>query len=117
HIDAVVGLPANIFFGTGIPTTILFLKKEREDSDVLFIDASKGFEKVGNKNELRPMDIKRLIDVTVHRLEEDKYSRLVSKEEIINYVYHLIITHYIDSSVETDKCDINAIMNGVIPKS
>lgn len=117
HIDAVVGLPANIFFGTGIPTTILFLKKEREDSNILFIDASKGFEKVGNKNDLRPMDIKRLIDVTVHRLEEDKYSRLVSKEEIIKHDYNLNIPRYIDSSDEAEKWDINAIMNGGIPKS
>lgn len=118
HIDAVVGLPANIFFGTGIATTILFLKKERGNSDVLFIDASKGFEKVGNKNDLRPMDIKRLIDVTVHRLEEDKYSRLVSKEEIIKKNdYSLNITRYVDSSDEAEKWDINAIMNGGIPKS
>src|SRR5699024_9535832 len=70
HIDAIVGLPANIFFGTGIPTTILFLKKERSNSDVLFIDASKNFIKVGNKNDLRPMDIKRLTDVTTQRLKK-----------------------------------------------
>lgn len=116
HIDAIIGLPANIFFGTGIPTTILFLKKERSNSDVLFIDASKDFEKVGNKNDLRPMDIKRLTDVTIQRLEEDNYSRLVSKEEIIENEYNLNIPRYIDSSEEAENWDINAIMNGGIPK-
>lgn len=116
HINAIIGLPANIFFGTGIPTTILFLKKERSNSDVLFIDASKDFEKVGNKNNLRPMDIKRLTDVTIQRLTEEKYSRLVSKEEIIENEYNLNIPRYIDSSEEAENWDLNAIMNGGIPK-
>lgn len=117
HIDTIVGLPANIFFGTGIPTTILFLKKQRENTEVLFIDASKGFEKLGNKNDLRPSDIKRLTDITVQREEVENYSRLVSKEEIIENEYNLNIPRYVDSSEETESWDILSIMNGGIPKS
>lgn len=116
QLDTIVGLPANIFFGTGIPTTILFLRKEREETDILFIDASKDFEKVGKKNDLRPMDIKRLSDVTIQRLEKENYSRLVSKEEIIENEFNLNIPRYIDSSEEAENWDINAIMNGGIPK-
>lgn len=117
NIDAIVGLPANIFFGTGIPTTILFLKKERDNTDILFIDASKGFEKVGNKNDLRPSDVKRLTDITVNREEVENYSRLVSKEEIIENDYNLNIPRYIDSSEESETWDVFATMNGGIPKS
>lgn len=117
HIDAVIGLPANIFFGTGIPTTILILKKERENTDVLFIDASRGFEKVGNKNNLRASDLKRLTDTTVNRVEVDKYSRLVTKDEIKENDYNLNIPRYVDSSDESERWDIHAIMDGGIPKA
>lgn len=117
NIDAIIGLPANIFFGTTIPTTILILKKERTNSDILFIDASKGFEKVGSKNDLRPSDIKRLTDITVNRTEIDDYSRLVPKEEIVANDYNLNISRYVDSNDEATTWDILATMNGGIPKS
>lgn len=117
NIDAVIGLPANIFFGTGIPTTILILKKERDDSHVLFVDASRGFEKVGNKNDLRPSDIKRLIDTTVNRTETENYSRLVSKDEIEKNDYNLNIPRYVDSSDDAETWDVFATMNGGIPKT
>jgi len=117
NIDTVIGLPANIFFGTGIPTTILILKKERDDSDVLFIDASKGFEKDGNKNNLRPSDIKRLTDTTVDRREIENYSRLVPIEEIEENEYNLNITRYVDASKTPETWDVLATMNGGIPKS
>lgn len=117
NIDAVVGLPANIFFGTGIPTTILILKKERHNSDVLFVDASRGFEKDGNKNNLRPSDIKRLTDTVVDRKEIDNYSRLVSIEEIEENGYNLNIPRYVDSSDDAETWDVLATMNGGIPKS
>lgn len=117
NIAAVVGLPANIFFGTGIPTTILILRKERETSDVLFIDASRGFEKVGNKNDLRPSDIKRLIDTTVERKEVPNYSRLVSREEIEKNDYNLNIPRYVDSSDPAEEWDVFATINGGIPRS
>lgn len=67
NIDAIIGLPANIFFGTGIPTIIMVLKQKRENTDVLIIDASKGFEKVGKNNKLRASDIKRIADTVIHR--------------------------------------------------
>lgn len=68
HIDAIIGLPANIFFGTGIPTIIMVLKKEsKKNNDILMIDASKGFIKVGNKNQLRASDIKKITDAVIHR--------------------------------------------------
>ena len=62
HIQAIIGLPANIFFGTGIPTIIMVLRQKRDESDVLIVDASKGFEKVGKNNKLRACDIKRISD-------------------------------------------------------
>lgn len=117
HVDAVIGLPANIFFGTSIPTTILILKKERDASDVLFIDASQGFEKVGSKNDLRASDIKRLTDTTVYRQEIENYSRLVSLEEIQENEYNLNIQRYVDASDGPESWDVLATMNGGIPKS
>ena len=76
HIDAIIGLPANIFFGTGIPTIIMVLKQKRENTNVLIVDASKGFEKVGKNNRLRASDIKRITDVVTKRLSVDGFSRM-----------------------------------------
>lgn len=67
HIDAIIGLPANIFFGTGIPTIIMVLRQKRENTDVLIIDASKGFIKEGKNNKLRASDIKRIADTFIKR--------------------------------------------------
>jgi type I restriction enzyme M protein len=67
HIDAIIGLPANIFFGTGIPTIIIVLKQKRENTDILIVDASKGFEKVGKNNKLRASDIKKIADTVINR--------------------------------------------------
>lgn len=117
NIEAVVGLPANIFFGTGISTTIMFLKKNRTDTNILFIDASKGFEKVDSKNDLRQSDVKRLADVTNQRIEVENYSKLVSKEEVIENDYNLNITRYVDASEEAESWDVFATINGGIPKS
>ena len=117
NIDTIVGLPSNIFFGTGIPTIIMFLKKERTNSDILFIDASRGFIKDGNKNKLRPSDIKRISDTIINRTEIDKYSCLVSKEEVIANDYNLNIPRYVDSSDEPEQWDVLATMSGGIPKA
>ena len=73
NIDAIIGLPANIFFGTGIPTIIMVLKKKRERSDVLIVDASKGFVKVGKNNKLKASDIKKIVDTVIKRENIDKY--------------------------------------------
>ena len=117
HIDAIIGLPANIFFGTGIPTIIMILRQERENTDVLIIDASKGFVKEGKNNKLRASDIKRITDTYINREDTDKYSRKISREEIRNNDYNLNIPRYIDSSEKAGNWDIYASMFGGIPKA
>jgi len=116
NIEAIIGLPANIFYGTGIPTIIMVLRQKREASDVLFIDASKGFTKVGKTNKLMASDIKRIVDTIVARPEYvDKFARLVSKEEIRRNGYNLNIPRYVDSSEPTETWDIYATMFGGVP--
>ena len=116
-IDAIIGLPANIFYGTGIPTIIMVLKQKRDNSDVLIIDASKGFIKEGKNNKLRASDIKKIVDVISKRENVDKFSRVVSRNEIRENDYNLNIPRYVDSSEETESWDIFASMFGGIPKS
>lgn len=115
HIDAVIGLPANIFFGTGIPTIIMVLKQKRDRTDVLIVDASKGFEKVSKNNKLRASDIKKITDVVTKRLDEDQFSRVVSRDEIRANDYNLNIPRYVDSSEKPESWDIYAAMFGGIP--
>lgn len=117
NIDAIIGLPANIFFGTGIPTIVMVLKKKRERNDVLIVDASKGFIKVGKNNKLRASDIKKIVDTVIKRETVDKYSRAVSKEEIRNNDYNLNIPRYVDSSEKAESFDIYASMFGGIPNN
>ena len=115
HIDAVIGLPANIFFGTGIPTIIMVLKQKRQNTDVLIVDASKGFAKVGKNNVLRACDIKRIVDVVTARRSVEKFSRVVSRAEIRDNDYNLNIPRYVDSSEKPESWDIYASMFGGIP--
>ena len=116
HIEAIIVMPANIFYGTGIPTIIMVLRREREDSDVLFIDASKGFAKAGKSNKLMASDIKRIVDTVAARPQEiKKYARRVTKAEIRKNGYNLNIPRYIDSSEEAETWDIYATMFGGIP--
>ena len=82
NIDAIIGLPANIFFGTGIPTIVMVLRQKRDRDDVLFVDASKGFIKVGKNNQLRARDIRKIVDAVTERREMPKFSRCVDREEI-----------------------------------
>lgn len=117
RIDAIIGLPENIFFGTNIATIIMVLKRNRPTSDVLIIDASKGFEKSGKNNKLRASDIKKIVDTVKYRTEIDKYSVLVSKETIQENEYNLNITRYVDSADDPEKWDIRATMFGGIPVS
>lgn len=117
HIDAIIGLPSNIFFGTGIPTIIMILKQKRENTDVLVVDASKGFIKSGKNNKLRASDIKRIVDVVINRENIANFSRVVSRDEIRNNSYNLNIPRYVDSSEKTESWDIFATMFGGIPKS
>lgn len=117
HIDAIIGLPANIFFGTGIPTIIIVLRQERERNDVLMIDASKHFIKVGKNNYLQASDIKRIVDCVIHRRELPKFSRIVPKDEIVANGYNLNIPRYVDSAEPVEQWDIFATMHGGIPKA
>ena len=116
HIDAIIGLPANIFFGTGIPTIIMVLKQKRENSDVLIVDASKGFVKVGKNNKLRASDIKRIADTVINREDTPNYSRKVRRDEIRQNEYNLNIPRYVDSSEKAESWDIYASMFGGIPE-
>ncbi len=117
HIDAIIGMPANIFFGTGIPTIIIVLKQKRENTDVLIIDASKGFAKVGKNNKLRAADIKKIVDAVAARADIEKFSRKVSREEIRQNEYNLNIPRYVDSSASAETYDLYASMFGGIPLS
>src|SRR5574344_1715508 len=117
HIDAIIGLPANIFFGTGIPTIVMVLKQKREKTDVLIVDASKGFVKVGKNNKLRASDIKKIADTVINRQSIDKYSKVVTREEIRKNEYNLNIPRYVDSSDNAESWDIYASMFGGIPNS
>lgn len=120
NIEAIIGLPANIFFGTGIPTIIMVLRqkrKEEEGTDVLFIDASKGFTKVGKTNKLMASDIKKIVDTVAGKKTIEKYSRLVSKQEIRENGYNLNLPRYVDSSDAAETWDIYATMFGGIPNS
>ena len=118
NIDAIIGLPANIFFGTGIPTIIMVLRKNKRDSDVLIIDASKGFEKDGKNNKLRACDIKRIVDAYKERPEKiEKFARRVSRAEIVQNDYNLNIPRYVDSSEKAESWDIYASMFGGIPEA
>ncbi len=116
HIDAIIGLPANIFFGTGIPTIVMVLKQKRENTDILIVDASKGFIKVGKSNKLRASDVKRIADTVIARDMAPKFSRVVSREEIRDNDYNLNIPRYVDSSEGAESWDIYASMFGGIPK-
>lgn len=115
HIDAIIGLPANIFFGTGIPTIVMVLKKQRTRSDVLIIDASKGYVKEGKNNKLRASDIRRIVDAYECREDIERFCRLVSKDEIRGNDYNLNIPRYVDSSETTESWDIYSTMFGGIP--
>jgi type I restriction enzyme M protein len=116
-IKAVIGLPANLFYGTGIPACILVLEnKKTPKRDIFMIDASKGFIKDGNKNRLREQDIHAIIDAFENLSNNDKFSRLVPYSEIEKNNFNLNIPRYIDSSLPVDIQDIQAHISGGIPE-
>lgn len=117
HIDSVIGLPANIFFGTGIPTIILVLKQKRDNSDVLIIDAAKGFAKDGKNNKLRACDIKKICDTVIGRHSIPNYSSVVPKAKIRENEYNLNIPRYVGTKDAVESWDIYASMFGGIPQS
>lgn len=115
NIKAIIGLPPNIFFGTSIPTIIMVLRKGSDNSNILFVDASKGFVKRGKQNVLRACDIKRIADTVSNYEEREKFSRIVRIEEIRENDYNLNIPRYVDSSEPAEQWDLYATMFGGIP--
>lgn len=114
YLDAVIGLPANIFYGTSIPTCILVFKKCRETpDDILFIDASKEFEKVKTQNMLREEHIDKIIDTYRNRTEIEKYSHCATLQEIIDNDYNLNIPRYVDTFEAEEEIDIQAVMSEI----
>lgn len=114
YLDAVIGLPANIFYGTSIPTCILVFKKCKEDPDhILFIDASKEFEKVKNQNMLREEHIDKIVETYRNRTVIEKYSHLATLEEVAENDYNLNIPRYVDTFEEEEEIDIHAVMKEI----
>ncbi|MFM9379118.1 type I restriction-modification system subunit M [Gordonia sp. VNK21] len=118
-IKGIIGLPANLFYGTGIPACVVILDKENAlaRTGVFMIDASKGFMKDGNKNRLRSQDIHKIVDTFNKQIEIGRYSRMVPMSEIANEKndYNLNIPRYIDSSEPEDLQDLSAHLHGGIP--
>jgi type I restriction enzyme M protein len=109
NIDTVIGLPANLFFSTGIPVCILVLKKCKKPDDVLFINASEYFEKGKRQNKLLPEHIAKIIDTYQFRREEDRYSMRVSMERIEKEGYNLNISRYISTAVADEEIELDAV--------
>ena len=110
YLDAVIGLPANIFYGTSIPTCILVFKKCRENEDnILFIDASKEFETGKNQNRLRDEDVDKIINTYKNREEIEKYSHVATLKEVEENEYNLNIPRYVDTFEEEEEIDIKAV--------
>ena len=110
-LDAVIGLPANLFFGTGIPVCVLVLKKDRgaNAGNILFIDASKGFEAGKNQNILRECDIDAIVDAYVERVDVDKYAHVATMAEIAENGFNLNIPRYVDTFEPEEEIDLNAV--------
>ncbi|MDO8843435.1 N-6 DNA methylase [Methylicorpusculum sp.] len=117
YIKGIIGLPANLFYGTGIPACIILIDKEEAHTrrGIFMLDASAGYMKDGNKNRLRAMDIHKIVDVFNKRLEVPKYSRMVGFEEIEKNDYNLNLPRYIDSQEPEDLQDIEGHLRGGIP--
>ena len=110
YLDAVIGLPANIFYGTSIPTCILVFKKCRENEDnILFIDASKEFEPGKNQNRLRDEDVDKIIKTYTNREEIEKYSHVATLQEVEENEYNLNIPRYVDTFEEEEEIDIKKV--------
>lgn len=119
YIKGIIGLPANLFYGTGIPACIIVIDKQQAQArkGIFVVDASKGFIKDGNKNRLRSQDIHKIVDVFTKQLELPRYSRMVSVSDIAANDYNLNIPRYIDSSEPEDLHNLSAHLQGGIPNA
>lgn len=112
-LDAVIGLPANLFFGTSIPTCILVFKKCKKNDDIFFIDASKEYESGKNQNRLTDENIEKILDTYINRKDVEKYAHAVFLEEIEENDYNLNIPRYVDTFEEEEEIDIKAVMKEI----
>ncbi|MEA1849237.1 N-6 DNA methylase [Chryseobacterium sp. MHB01] len=111
YLDAVIGLPANIFFGTSIPTCILVFKKCREaDEDILFVDASKEFEKQKNQNVLLNTHINKIVDTYQNRTVTERFSHKATLQEVADNEYNLNIPRYVDTFQKEEDINIQVVM-------
>ena len=108
HIDTVIGLPANLFYSTGIPVCILVIKKCKKPDDVLFINAAEHFEKGKRQNQLKPEHIAKIVETYQNRTEEPRYSRRVEMAEIEKNDFNLNISRYISTAVAEEEIDLQA---------
>jgi type I restriction enzyme M protein len=114
NIDTVIGLPANLFYSTGIPVCILVLKKCKKSDDVLFINATEHFEKGKRQNRLLPEHIDKIIDTYQFRRSEERYSRIVDMEEIETNCYNLNISRYISTAITEEEVDLSAVNSSLV---
>lgn len=121
YIKGIIGLPANLFYGTGIPACVIVIDKNtaesraKGDAGLFMVDASRGYMKDGNKNRLRSQDIHKIVDVFNSQIALEGYSRMVELDEIIDNDYNLNIPRYIDASIDEDQHDLTAHLKGGIP--
>ena len=113
YLHAVIGLPANLFFGTSIPACILIFKKNRKTQDVLFIDASSEFEKVKNQNVLRDIDVQKILHTYKEREVINKYSYIATRQEIEENDYNLNIPRYVDTFEEEEPIDMPKVKENI----
>lgn len=114
QIEAVIGFPDKLFLNTGIPVCVIILRKHRAQSDILFVDASKGFEKVKSQNQLRQEDIDKIVETVINREEIEKYSSIATLEEIKENDYNLNIPRYVDTFEEEEPIDIKEVTGELV---
>ena len=108
-IDTIIGLPANLFYGTGIPTVVMVLKRNKTSKDILFIDASNEFKKAKNMNELTDENIEKIFKTYQERKDVERYAHLASIKEIRDNDYNLNIPRYVDTSEEEPEIDLKEV--------
>jgi type I restriction enzyme M protein len=113
-LDAVIGLPSNLFYGTGIPAAVLIFKRNKSDTNVLFIDASREYQDGKNQNKLRQSDIDKIVATYKARETIDKYAYLASFEEIEENDFNLNIPRYVDTFEEEEEIDIEVVQAEII---
>lgn len=118
-IECVIGLPSGLFYGTGIPACVIVINKDgaKDRKDILFINGDKEYKEGKNQNKLRPQDIQKIVHTYENKAEVEKYSRMVSIEEVKEEGYNLNIRRYVDNTDEAQKNDVVAHLYGAVPKS